>query len=416
VAQDHKVPGLLYLGTDQGLHISTDAGKSWTQWTEGLPRVPINSLKVHPREQDLILGTFGRAIWILDDLMPLQEIARQGEAFWKQPFDLVSATQGTYFEVHSPEAGRFQGAGEYEGENTERGSMITLYFPQPDTTKAKADKAKKEDKKDDKAAPAAPGDKKPKAKELPKDKVRVLIMEGADTLRMFTANADTGLYRFHWGLDRDGIQFPSRRTPREDADPPGGAPANPGDYKLIVQYRDHKDSSIVRVRLDPRHPSDPAALREYNRLIHRFDTIVRPATEAMARIRDAKANLDQVGGLLKHLKDEALRDSLQGKEKPLRDSLAALTALYFTPDDFKGLEHVTVRLMDDIYNALGYLGGPNHTPSGNSELALRLLQQRVTGVVTRVNNFLEQQWLPYRQKVEAAQPPLFKEIPPVKLD
>lgn len=429
VAQDHKVPGLLYLGTDKGLHISTDAGRSWTQWNEGLPPVPINSIKVHPREQDLILGTFGRAIWILDDLTPLQELARKGDAFWKQPFDLVSATTGTYFEIRSPDAGRFQGAGEYEGENTERGSLITLYFPQPDTTKAKQDKGEKGEKsdkaekavKDDqkepaKAAPATDGPQKPKGKELPKDKIRVLVMEGADTLRMFTAQADTGLYRLYWGLDRDGIQFPSRRAPREDADPPSGATANPGDYKLIVQYREHKDSTIVRVKADPRHPLDPAALREYNRLLHRYDSIVRPATEAFNRIRDAKANLEQVGGLLKNLQDEALRDSLQAQEKPLRDSIAALTDLFFQPEDVKGLERVTVRLTDELWGTLSYLGSPNHTPGPNATLALRLLERKVSAAVTRVNSFLQNQWLPYRQKVEAAQPPLFKELAPIKLD
>jgi photosystem II stability/assembly factor-like uncharacterized protein len=444
IAQDHKVPGLFYLGTDQGLHISTDAGKSWIHWTEGLPNVPINAIKVHPREQDLILGTFGRSIWILDDLTPLQELARKGDAFWKQPFDLVSATPGTFFEVHAPDAGRFQGAGEFEGENAERGSLITLYFQKPDTSKATSDKSEKTDPAtkpekpekpkardymkdaDEKAAKAdtvppaktdeKPADKKPKGKELPKDKFRVLVMDGADTLRMFTVNADTGLYRFHWGMDRNGVQFPSRRGPREDADLPPGFPVKPGDYKLLVQFRDYKDSTTIRVKADPRQTSDPAAIRQNEQLYARFDSTVRPATEAYSRLRDAKANLDQVGGLLKNLSNTALRDSLQAAEKPLRDSIAALSEIYFLPDDFKGLEHLTPRLTDEIFNTMNYIGGPNNTPGPTSELALRLLRQKVTAAVTRINTFLERQWLPYRRKVEAAQPPIFKELAPVRLD
>jgi hypothetical protein len=167
---------------------------------------------------------------------------------------------------------------------------------------------------------------------------------------------------------------------------------------------------------DPRQPANPQAVRQLEQLYARFDSILRPATAACSRLRDAKATLDQLGGLLKNLKDPALRDSLQAAEKPLRDSLDALFGIYFLPEDFKGLEHATPHLSDHIWGAMAYLGGPNHTPGPSSELVLRQLRQKIAVAVTRVNTFLEKQWLPYCQKVEAAQPPLFKELAPVRLD
>ena len=51
----------------------------WTKWTEGFPTVPVKDLVIHPRENDLIIGTFGRAAWVLDDIRPLRAIAKNNK-------------------------------------------------------------------------------------------------------------------------------------------------------------------------------------------------------------------------------------------------------------------------------------------------------------------------------------------------
>ena len=71
IVEDPEEPNLLFLGTDDGLYISIDKGDKWTKWTEGFPTVSVKDLIIHPRENDLIIGTFGRAAWILDDIRPI---------------------------------------------------------------------------------------------------------------------------------------------------------------------------------------------------------------------------------------------------------------------------------------------------------------------------------------------------------
>jgi len=66
-AQDPVEPRLMFVGTEFGLYVSFDSGSNWNKWTQGLPTMPISDMVVHPREHDLVMGTFGRAIWILDD-------------------------------------------------------------------------------------------------------------------------------------------------------------------------------------------------------------------------------------------------------------------------------------------------------------------------------------------------------------
>jgi len=78
VIQDPVEPNLIFLGTESGLYVSIDYGVNWTKWTRGYPTVPTMDLKIHPREQDLIIATFGRSVYIIDDVRPQRQIAKQG--------------------------------------------------------------------------------------------------------------------------------------------------------------------------------------------------------------------------------------------------------------------------------------------------------------------------------------------------
>ncbi|HVZ19805.1 MAG TPA: hypothetical protein VG871_02015 [Vicinamibacterales bacterium] len=73
VVQDRKSANLLFVGNDLGVFVSIDGGRAWTQMKAGLPTVPVQDLTIHPRENDLVLGTYGRAFWV-GDITPLQEL------------------------------------------------------------------------------------------------------------------------------------------------------------------------------------------------------------------------------------------------------------------------------------------------------------------------------------------------------
>lgn len=80
VRQDPVAAHVLYLGTEAGLYISIDGGDRWARFEEGLPPVPVHDLVIHPRDHDLIVGTHGRGIWIIDDLTPLRALDAQALA------------------------------------------------------------------------------------------------------------------------------------------------------------------------------------------------------------------------------------------------------------------------------------------------------------------------------------------------
>ena len=80
VEQDPIVEGLLFAGTEAGLYVSLNRGEDWTKWTHGLPSVPVHDLVLHPRSHDLVIATHGRAAYVLDDIRPLRELARNPRA------------------------------------------------------------------------------------------------------------------------------------------------------------------------------------------------------------------------------------------------------------------------------------------------------------------------------------------------
>jgi photosystem II stability/assembly factor-like uncharacterized protein len=77
VAEDHVDPNLLFVGTEFGAFFSTSAGQSWTQLKAGLPTIAVRDIEIQRRENDLVLGTFGRGFYILDDYSPLRHLKKE---------------------------------------------------------------------------------------------------------------------------------------------------------------------------------------------------------------------------------------------------------------------------------------------------------------------------------------------------
>jgi photosystem II stability/assembly factor-like uncharacterized protein len=93
VKEDPKNRNLLYLGTEYAFYISLNGGREWKRFMTGLPTVRIDDIVVHPRDNDLIVGTHGRSIWIIDDITPLQQMS-----------DAVTAADAHLFAVRSATA------------------------------------------------------------------------------------------------------------------------------------------------------------------------------------------------------------------------------------------------------------------------------------------------------------------------
>lgn len=215
VIQDPVEPKLVFLGTENGLWVSIDEGSSWVQFKNGFPSVSTMDMVIQERESALVVGTFGRAIWVLDDLKSLREIAtsRLKSTLTALPMNDAVQVKGLFI---NPPGNIWTGFHTtFEGENRPfQATEIPFYL---NDTPAKETKAVA--------------------------KIYNAKNEHINTVE--TTQLKAGLNYVLWQLDEQpGTKKPGTSS-RE-------IPVLPGTYKVVVEYKGAKDSTTVKVVPDPR--------------------------------------------------------------------------------------------------------------------------------------------------------------------
>ncbi|HEX6164562.1 MAG TPA: hypothetical protein VFZ31_14425 [Vicinamibacterales bacterium] len=123
IREDVKNPNLLFAGTEIGLFFSPNGGTNWIELKNNMPTLPHNDLVIHPRDNDLILGTHGRGIWILDKINALQELTPQVMTSPAHLFTIAPAYQirQTNLKAHTGDMW-------FRGENPANGALIDYWI------------------------------------------------------------------------------------------------------------------------------------------------------------------------------------------------------------------------------------------------------------------------------------------------
>lgn len=121
--EDPKNPNLLYLGSEFGLFLSFDGGKHWIELKNNMPRMAFYDLVIHPRDNDLVLATHNRGIWILDNVQALQELSAEVRAKASHIFGIEEAEE---VRLSNPKA--HAGDMIFRGENPPNGAIIDYWL------------------------------------------------------------------------------------------------------------------------------------------------------------------------------------------------------------------------------------------------------------------------------------------------
>lgn len=429
IVQDPEVADLLWLGTDYGLWFSIDFGKNWQKWTNGYPSVSTYDLKIHPREHDLIIGTFGRAAWILDDIRPFREIARTKGAVLDSTFKVFPAPDAYLAEFRSVDGIRFTGDALFQGNNRSPNAMLTLWVkppvkavkkepaPAPKEKKGKAKAEKKaEPAREDVKPEVTGGEEKPKGERGKDDKVKVRVLNAqGDTIRTFSTQVDTGMVRISWNLRENGVRYPSRREAKPDDDPPSGYEVLPGKYKLLLTYQGKTDSTMVTVHADPRMDISLANRHAKRVAFDDFNKIVEKATAGFDRLQDLKKTIKLVDGALVNAPD-SLKKEISKLGQAVRDSIASLEKRYMMPEGLKGIQRNPDNVQGKLRRTSGYIDASEGAPNQAAQIMIEQTRKDVVAILDDINRLVEKDFSEYRKKVEAVQYSLFKDWQPVKLD
>ncbi|WP_419211880.1 WD40/YVTN/BNR-like repeat-containing protein [Maribacter sp. X9] len=419
IIEDPENPNLMFLGTDDGLYVSFNAGEKWQKWTEGFPTVSTKDLAIHPREQDLVIGTFGRAAWVLDDIRPLRALASDKTILTK---DIALFTPPTAYQAsyQQPTGSRFGGDGLYQGENKKSGAMITYYLKEG--KKKSADKKVDEnggetDSKEETGADDSKEEtKSPSNKDLTgvqkKDSVQFDFYEGDRLIRTlkYKTPEKAGFHRIYWGMDEKGADRPSR-TIRKNTRESGGVDVKPGTYTLKMKYGDMEEETKITVKSDPRLDVSSTSINEVYENGKVLESYMQKAADAMEQLAQSKKIAET------YQKDLSDKDKKMYKEqvevsKEIIKKIDSVMALYVGKEDKRqGITSSNeITVVDRLRTARGYISSRKNGMTATEKQLLTFAKDDLDQALQKTNTFFAHEWTDYKTQMEKLELSPFKKV------
>jgi photosystem II stability/assembly factor-like uncharacterized protein len=363
IVEDPVRKGMLYLGTDNALYFTLDDGGHWTRLRNNLPPAPVYWAQVQPTFNDLVIGTHGRGVYILDDVTPLRELDANAAIASSEDLHLFKPRPAYRFR-QTNDARESDAGAHVTGENPPYGADIDFWLQQP------------------------------------MQNVELTFSDRTGTIRTLKVNGQAGLNRVWWDLRYEPGLSIQMQTPPLDAPwapahrnyaaygtriPPAGPIVPPGTYTVRIKAGPHEASAPLTVLADPHSPGTPETIR---------------AQIAFARETQAEAN--QAAEMINHI--ERVRRQVEDSIAALsKDAQANASAIQAQKDYDARLSAVEGKLIDvhntgpsedafrnpvQLYERLSWMIGPMvGTPgSGSGGGDLGPTAQQVA-----VNNELKQQ-------------------------
>lgn len=366
--QDPVEPNLVFLGTENGLWISIDEGNTWTQFKNGFPSVSTMDLKIQETESALIVGTFGRAIWVLDDLLSLREIAgkRLKEGLKALPVNDAVQVKGLFI---NPPGNIWTGFHTtFEGANKVfQKTEIPFYLsdePKDGTT------------------------------------VKATVLDSQNrTINTLTSDElQSGLNYLIWKLDESAASLPGAWKGDFSRD----IPVLPGDYKIVLQYGSFEDSTQVSVIEDPRFDLEP----EVDLALYKYRKEVDLQVVILARhLNDIDQKKSLVEKLQKQLDEGPSQphDELKERLDKMKGDLVALRAKGQTPrpdrqvgawQSFETSPHSKLREAQSIGRAQTTEISPQHRE------VLKEASSLIADFSDQVDTFMKKEWTSFEKAIK----------------
>ena len=405
--------GLLYAGTETGLYLSFDEGASWRRWPGNLPAGPIYDLRL--KENDLILATHGRSLWILDDVTPLHRLSVGANPVavqlypprptYRLPPDITRGWfEGEGKQYHSAlgapaiyiqrktETGGLEQKFLDAGQNPAEGVIIYYYLAQAPAGDDQVSLAVLELEGERagqvvqsfKPKPAGPAGKK---EEGPEEEGPWLPLAA-------------GTNRFVWNLRyADAVKVPHNKTGAEGV---RGPLVRPGRYEVRLRVGEHSLSQTFEVLKDARVGSGPAEFEAQLSLLLAIRAKVSAAHQAVNTIREIKR---QLASWLERL--DLARPALAEAATELKQKLAAIEERLIAPDDYNlaTMFNHPARLNSQLAGLASVVGSADAAPTRQAEAVFEHLAAQVDEQLGLLEGLLGEELPAFNRAMHAAEIP-----------
>ena len=407
IIEDPVNPNLMFLGTDDGLYLSLNAGEKWSKFdSEVFPTVSVKDLVIQSREQDLIIGTFGRAAWVLDDIRPLRALASKPDLVSKtiHLFEPPTAYLAAY---QQPTGSRFGADAMYHGTNRKYGAMITYYVDPSSEENSDQENNKSEEEKE-----------KESKNSVKKDSLILTIYDGERLIRTLKKELPKkkGFYRWYWYLDEKGIPRP-RREPRKSKTEPSGVSVKPGSYRVVLAYGTDKNEHQIVVKSDPRILDNPENIESVYDASKKLESFMAKASESVKQLTQSKNILLDYQKLFKENKTEFVKE-LTKEIKTQTKTLDSLISLYIGKVDKRQgiVRNPESNVMTRIGTASRYIRTRKQGITPTEDKLLQHAKDELEAALEKTNKYYKEVWPSLRTQIEGVDSSRFKEIKQIDLE
>jgi hypothetical protein len=391
IIEDEKEPNLMFLGTDDGLYVSIDAGNKWIKWTNGFPTVSVKDLVIHPREDDLIIGTFGRAAWILDDIRPLREFAKNTEAS-KEHINLFEPPTAYMAAYQQPTGSRFGGDAMYHGTNRGYGARFAYYF-----------NSKSEEKRDTL---------------VQWDTLKLQIFDQERLIRTLKQKVpkENGVKYWTWYMDEKGVEYPTKATTKTKKEP-SGTRVLKGTYKAVLNYGNLSSETSIRVENDPRLNVNDEAQRAIYLTSKRLESYLSKATEATQQLVQSKKIAETFMKSLKETDEKGFTQEIEETEQ-IKSKIEELLVLFFGKvDERQGItSDPNVSVLERLGTANYYVSTRQNGVTSTEQTLIENAKSALNKALNQVNLFFESDWDKFQKQSERINLSPFKAVKIIRLD
>lgn len=304
-AEDTVNPNLLFVGTELGAFFSIDGGQHWVRLKGGLPTISVRDMVIQAREGDLIIATFGRGFYVLDDITALRQIKPESV---EQPAALFPVKDGLLYVERHPLGGpkkAFQGDAFYTADNPPYGAVFTAFLKDKiKTKKEKRQDAEKDAAKKNQTVPYPSNDElRAEAEEGKPELYFVVYDESGAPIRRISGSTDSGFQRVAWDLRYPTPQLREHSEDNEEDFPPAtqqGPLILAGNYSVrmfakvngtVSELAGPQSFKVVSDSASSLNPIDRAAQAEFHRKVSR---LYRAVSGALHTAEDVESRLKKI--------------------------------------------------------------------------------------------------------------------------
>ncbi len=401
--QDHADPNLIFAGTEFGVWFTRDGGDHWVELSSGLPTIAVRDLEIQRQMDDVVLGTFGRSFYVLDDysaLRTLDEEALEAEAHVFPVRDALAFFESTPIALNDR---AFQGADYFIAPNPDFGATFTYHLRDSLTTRRERRREQEEELAEQGEDVFYPSWDELRAEDREADPAIVLTVRDSDgnVVRRMTGPSSSGMHRVTWDL-----QYPDFRPVRIGADE-NGPMAMPGTYTVeIARWHDGALSTIAQpvafevtaIGTPTLTQPDRGAVAAFNQQVGELQ---RAATGARNAAADAAEQLEMIEQTVRRYRqvDLALVEEIAAIQLRLRDLQEVLngdrTRRRRSEPDMPGI-------MQRIGTAAGGAWSTSHGPTQTHREQYGIAATQLEGLLPRLRSLIEDDLSALQQRLEAA--------------